>query len=166
MENIFFISKHIRELKIGEKSINKTKEILEEMHNFYATLFKRKNNTLIEETPLRNIEDKIKKLNNKEKREIEKKITLEELHNIIEKSKKNKSPGPDRLSNEFFKTFWPIIKIILIKLLNSYRGKNKINPAQLEGIITCIPKGGKLRNNLKKWRPITLLNSIYNFFQV
>ena len=61
LENNFFISKHIKELKIGEKSINKTKEILEEMHNFYATLFKRKNNTLIEETPLRNIEDKIKK---------------------------------------------------------------------------------------------------------
>ena len=32
------------------------------------------------------------------------------------------------------------------------------------GIITCIPKGNKLRNNLKNWRPITLLNSIYKFY--
>ena len=34
----------------------------------------------------------------------------------------------------------------------------------LDGVITCIPKQGKLRNDLKNWRPLTLLNSIYNFF--
>ena len=50
-----------------------------------------------------------------------------------------------------------------MKLLNIYKHKGQINPAQLEGIIPCIPKGGKLRNNFKNWRPITLLNSIYNF---
>ena len=32
------------------------------------------------------------------------------------------------------------------------------------GIITCIPKGDKLRNKFKNWRPITLLNSIYKFY--
>ena len=32
------------------------------------------------------------------------------------------------------------------------------------GIITCIPKKDKLRNKLKNWRPITLLNSIYKFY--
>ena len=54
--------------------------------------------------------------------------------------------------------------MILLKLLNSYRSKNCLNPAQLEGTITCIPKGGKVRHYLKNWRPITLLNSIYKFF--
>ena len=48
--------------------------------------------------------------------------------------------------------------------MKSYRQKNTLNAAQLEGTITCIPKGGKVRNNLKNWRPITLLNSIYKFF--
>ena len=38
------------------------------------------------------------------------------------------------------------------------------NPYQLEGTITCIPKGGKIRNELKNWRPITLLNSVYKFY--
>ena len=33
----------------------------------------------------------------------------------------------------------------------------------IEGVITCIPKGGKLRNDLKNWRPLTLLNSVYKF---
>ena len=95
---------------------------------------------------------------------VEKEITLDELSNIVKKSKNNKSPGPDGYSNEFYKVFWPTIKILLMKLLNSYRNKNIVNPAQLEGIITCIPKGGKVRNILKNWRPITLLNSVYKFF--
>ena len=30
-----------------------------------------------------------------------------------------------------------------------------------EGIITCIPKGDKPRDNIKYWRPIFLLNVIY-----
>ena len=33
----------------------------------------------------------------------------------------------------------------------------------IEGVITCIPKTGKLRNDLKNWRPLTLLNSVYKF---
>ena len=49
-------------------------------------------------------------------------------------------------------------------MLNHYRENNAINPSQLEGTITCIPKGGKIRNNLKNWRPITLLNSINKFY--
>ena len=164
LENKNFVSKHIRELKHGEKIINKPDEILEEMRNLYTTLFKNKKNISIEEKPLSHVKNNLIKLNDSEKEDMEKEITLDELHTIIEKSENNKSPGPDGYSNEFFKIFWPSIKIILLQLLNSYREKNKINPAQLEGIITCIPKGGKIRNNLKNWRPITLLNSIYKFF--
>ena len=96
--------------------------------------------------------------------DIEKDITLEELGRVIQKSKNNKSPGPDGFTYEFYKMFWPNLKIILLQLLNTYRRKNQVNPSQLEGIITCIPKGEKIRNNLKNWRPITLLISIYNFF--
>ena len=38
-----------------------------------------------------------------------------------------------------------------------------LSESMIEGVITCIPKGGKLRNDLKNWRPLTLLNSVYNF---
>ena len=49
----------------------------------------------------------------------------------------------------------------MIKLFNNFREYNKLNESQLGGIITCIPKGDKIRNELKNWRPITLLNSTY-----
>ena len=95
---------------------------------------------------------------------MEKEIALEELQSIIIKSKNNKSPGPDGFTNEYYKILWPTIKIILLQLLKAYRYKNLLNPSQLEGTITCIPKGDKIRNNLKNWRPITLLNAIYKFY--
>ena len=44
-----------------------------------------------------------------------------------------------------------------------FKEKN-ISQNHLMGVITCIPKGDKLRNKLKNWRPITLLNSIYKFY--
>ena len=52
----------------------------------------------------------------------------------------------------------------LLKLMNFYRERKFPNKAQTSGVITCIPKGGKTRNDLKNWRPITLLNSIYKFY--
>ena len=164
LENKNFISKHIREIKDGNKLINDPKQILEEMRKFYEKLFSEKKCIDIDETSLKTIKKRLPKLNEQNREMVEKEITLEELSNIVKKSKNNKSPGPDGYSNEFYKVFWPTIKILLMKLLNSYRNKNIVNPAQLEGIITCIPKGGKVRNILKNWRPITLLNSVYNFF--
>ena len=48
--------------------------------------------------------------------------------------------------------------------MNHYRNKGELNKHQISGIITCIPKGGKMRNDLKNWRPITLLYSICKFY--
>ena len=43
LEKNNLVSKHIRELKIGNKTINSPKNILEEMRNFYGHLYKKKN---------------------------------------------------------------------------------------------------------------------------
>ena len=58
----------------------------------------------------------------------------------------------------------PQIKTLLLKLMTSYKEWGKSNVAQTNGIITCIPKGGKCCSDLKDWRRITLLNSIYEFY--
>ena len=108
--------------------------------------------------------ENLTQLTEDDKMDLERDISLTDLKGIVFKSKNNKSPGPDGYSNNFYKNFWEQIKILLLKLMNFYREKGYLNKSQLSGVITCIPKGGKIRNDLKNWRPITLLNSIYNFF--
>ena len=128
------------------------------MKTFYETLYKKKDTENIE------YNNRLPKLNEEDKVNVEKEITMEDLKHVVYKSKNNKSPGPDGFSNEFYKFFWPQIQILLLQLMNYYRDKGELNKQQIGGVITCIPKGGKIRNDLKNWRPITLLNSIYKFF--
>ena len=165
LENKNFISKNIRELKLtnGNKT-NKPNEILKEMWGFYSDLYNKQETTRIEETSYKRIEDKLPKLSDTEKQNLEAKINTEEIINVIQKSKNNKSPGPAGFSNEFYKIFWPELGQWINKLFNNYRETNELNESQLGGIITCIPKGDKNRNEIKKWRAITLLNSTYKFY--
>ena len=56
------------------------------MHKFYENLFKKRENVEIDETSFKNIVKKLPKLNNKDKTDMEKEITLEELKNTITNS--------------------------------------------------------------------------------
>ena len=87
-----------------------------------------------------------------------------ELITAIKSSKLNKAPGPDGFSNEFFEIFLEELKTWIFRYFNEAIIRGEFSKNSLEGIITCIPKQGKLRNDLKNWRPLTLLNTIYNFF--
>ena len=135
------------------------------MHSFYYNLYKRKPiANIIDAQNFNGLRDKIPKLSDQENALLSAEITIEELHDVVLKSKNNKTPGPDGFSNEFLKIFWPDIGLLLLKLMKSYREKGIIDENHISGIITCIPKGNKLRSELKNWRPITLLNSIYKFY--
>ena len=89
---------------------------------------------------------------------------MHELYTQIFSTRNNKSPGPDGFANEFFKFFWKELNKPLLQLMNNFLNLEHIPESFLLGIITCIPKGNKARNNLKNWRPITLLNSLYKFY--
>ena len=89
---------------------------------------------------------------------------MEELQTAIKASKLNKAPGPDGFSNEFFKYFLNELQHWIYRYITEAIQNNGFSKLALDGVITCIPKQGKLRNDLKNWRPLTLLNSIYNFF--
>ena len=75
--------------------------------------------------------------------------------------KNNKSLGLDDLTVEFFKFFWVDVSQFILRSLNYGYRNGSLSITQKQGVITCIPKPNKSRVNLKKWRPISLLNVIY-----
>ena len=75
--------------------------------------------------------------------------------------KNDKSPGLDGFTVEFFKFFWIDIGCFILKSLNYGYCTGSLSITQKQGVITCISKPNKSRFNLKKLRPISLLNVIY-----
>ena len=73
---------------------------------------------------------------------------------------KNKSPGLDGLSLEFYQMFWADIEHILVKALNENFVNGTMSNSQKVGVISLIHKKGE-ESDLKNWRPITLLNYDY-----
>ena len=165
LENYNFISKNIKELELDDgTTIVTPRDILEEMRRFYQSLYNFKYIIPIEDSKLADFPKHFRKLSQKEKFSLDDEISEEELRAVVLGSGSNKSPGPDGYSNEFYKRFWSLLHILLLNLMNFFFINKNISQNHLMGTITCIPKGDKLRNKLKNWRPITLLNSIYKFY--
>ena len=97
---------------------------------------------------------------------IDQNITVEEMESVIKNLKKNKSPGWDGLSAEFYQHFVDDIKNILFQAYLESIDVDSLSPSQRIGIINLIskPKPPPELIYLNNWRPITLLNVDYKIF--
>ena len=84
-------------------------------------------------------------------------ITSTEIEAVVKNLAKNKSPGPDCLTGEFYQTFREELMLILLKTL-SKNCRGTLPNSFSEANITLIPKPGK--DNMKKenYRPISPKN--------
>ena len=71
---------------------------------------------------------------------------------------KNKSPGNDGLTVEFYEKFWDLISEQLLKPFNESIEMGEMSASQKQSIITLLEKEGKDKLLLKNWRPISLMN--------
>jgi hypothetical protein len=101
-----------------------------------------------------------KKLTCDESEDLEKDLTINEIKKIIFSMKQYKSPGLDGIINEFYQIYWDTIKEDLYEVLLEIFDKFEICDSQCRGMLTLLHKGGD-RDNIRNWRPITLLNSDY-----
>ena len=85
-------------------------------------------------------------------------LSFQEITEALHKMKKGKSPGSNGYTACFFKCFWNQLGPFMYRafVFCSHLGKTLLT--HREGIITMIPKVGKSPDNIKGWRPITLLN--------
>ena len=85
-------------------------------------------------------------------------LTLAELKEILEKCAKNKSPGNDGLTQEFYSYFWEVICQTLYESYLESIKKGKLSTSQRQNIISLLEKAGKDKTFIKNWRPISLIN--------
>ena len=163
LERKNFIDKTIKKLTLetGETVLEQY-AILNLVKEYYANLFKSRDND-IDDIQLGNLLDrnKIVTLSETESNYLEGPLTIEELGIALKKMKNNKTPGIDGFPSEFFKFFWGKLKNLVLNALNLCYKKGSLSISMRQAIINCIPKGDKARDNLKNWRPISLLSVLY-----
>ena len=71
---------------------------------------------------------------------------------------KNKTPGNDGLTIEFYLAFWPLFGRLLVDSLNYAFDFGELSNSQKQAIITLIEKKGKDKRMIRNWRPISLIN--------
>ena len=71
---------------------------------------------------------------------------------------KNKSPGNDGLTKEFFVAFGEDIKDVFLNSCRKAKLKKELSTSQRQTIIKLIEKKDKDKGFIKNWRPISLLN--------
>ena len=164
LEKKHYIDKTIVELstEVGE-IVTDPKKILKLQEDFYRNLFTSKKTIEIENSYYEPYLDNLKQLSQNLRDKLDETFTIEELEYVIKKSKLNKAPGPDGYTNEFFKFFIEELKVWLHRAYSESFIKGELSPNVINGTITCIPKKDKLRNSLKNWRPLTLLNGTYKY---
>ena len=139
------------------------KKILKMQTDFYQKIFSSKNTMELKDSTFAPLLYNIPQLSEILKEKLEQPFSLKELEDSIKRSKPNKAPGPDGYTNEFLKIFKDELKTWLFRAYNEAYALGSLSDLITMGTITCIPKSGKLRNTLKHWRPLTLLNGSYKF---
>ena len=155
----------IRQLNTGEDEnleiITNPQEILEKIESFYTNLYTStataetiaKMDKWIEELDQQNL---IPKISEKNRRKLEIGITKERIEKTIKKLGKNKTPGSDGLTYEFYQKFWPELQDIFMFQLNEGIERGELSTSQKQNVIRLIPKKDKDKTKIKNWRPLTL----------
>lgn len=165
LEKRNYVNKNVTKLINSKgKCIVEQNEILTEIKKFYQVLYKNYDDQ-IEDIDLNDLFTQYKihipKVNEMEQQLLDNNITLSEILCSLKNMKNDKTPGTDGFTTEFFKFFWIDLNKYILKSYQCSFKKGYLSISQTRGIISIIPKGNKPREQLKNWRPISLLNTTY-----
>lgn len=146
------------------RNITANQDILAFEKNYFEKIYRE------DPTQLRNIDDftvpntTIPQVADHHRTLVDLPFTKRDFHQALKDLNKNKSPGSDGLSPEFYLSFWDIMEDQFYNSIMFSLENNKMSEEQRTGIITLVPKKAKDRTNLANWRPITLLNVDFKIY--
>ena len=160
LEKRMFSDKLIASLENGDgKLITDQKEIIKRLVEYYRDMFKKRSVDSLSENFMDGVN--IKQITNNERAELEAPLDTKELEAALKGIAKNKSPGSDGFSVEFYLRFWNDIKHFFFQMVAESVQRRVLPKTLSEGILTLVPKANRPRHEIKSYRPITLLNVSY-----
>ena len=132
--------------------------IVKRVGDFYEDLFKKEG---IDKECLEKALDSMEAVLTEEgKAMCEGEITKEEIEAAIDGMGKNKSPGLDGLTAEFYHEFKGTLSPILCKLFKCFEERDELPDGLSTGVISILFKKGS-RDKLGNYRPLSMLNNDY-----
>ena len=126
--------------------------------SFYSDLFSStKTDPACSDILLRSLE---RRLSEGERDRLEGPLTSEEFTAALKSMPRNKSPGLDGLTAEFYCHFWDLLCDDLLAVYNSVLSSGRLSASQRCGVVRLLYKKGD-KEDLRNWRPISLLNVDY-----
>jgi len=133
-------------------------EMIEAHENFYSNLFSCQNIDLSSQRDLFTYVSS--RLSESEQSSYEGPLTLVEATEALRRSNRNKSPGADGLTVEFYFHFWDKLAEPLVTVFNQSLERGEL-PESMKASVTRLIHKKDDKRLLKNWRPISLLNVDY-----
>ena len=144
--------------------LNTSGEIIKEVHRYYNSLYKetKEIDEIANATQGYAMNLTFPKVSEQDKAKTEEELTETELSSALQTMKNGSAPGPDGIPVEFYKTFWPDVKVLFMNSLHYSHTIGILSPTQRRGTTSLIHKGKDLvKDKLTNWIPISLTNADY-----
>lgn len=140
--------------------LDEPSSMLNLVNGFYSNLYTAEDISVCD---LNEIVSKIetKDITNEVSENLDSDLTKDEVKLALFQMNKNKSPGLDGLTVEFYQSFWSVISDDFIAVLNDCYKIGQLCKSMNIGLIRLIYKMRGSKFDLKNWRPISLLNVDY-----
>uniref|UniRef100_A0A670IVT3 Reverse transcriptase domain-containing protein n=1 Tax=Podarcis muralis TaxID=64176 RepID=A0A670IVT3_PODMU len=156
--------KVISKIKVEDQIIEDPSEVKRKFLQYYENLYKRKEAEDISEME-RYLERNGKEdLTDEEKTMLNEPVTTDEVREVIKRMKPGKAPGPDGLSQKYYKALEEQLAPVLCSVINNILQGGEMPDSWREAHITLIPKPDSDTLNISNYRPISLLNNDYKIF--